>query len=438
MLGLGWSSVVRWRRRFATALGVTAGLASCVIEVGGPPATELYRLIDAHCERATACGCDWTLPADDACTEELEARWKARLSEAQARALRYDAACFAAITAQIEEHRCERPGGERPLCESFCAPFHGDRAEGEPCSGDDALVSDCAQGLVCAGGTCASPCLALGGRQRGERCGNDLVGTYDDCAGSLWCNHVGICEERAGAGEPCAGDQCAEGLACDWNSLTCVPRPGAGEPCEGSCADGLFCDYRSGVCRRASGEGERCTELPCADDLYCQPTNDGWDAFCRSYAAEGEDCSQRPCGDRLYCDDADRCVAAPGEGRPCLFGVLCADGVVCEPQTTRCVAPPEEGRACIQGECAPGTFCDVAMDPTGVGICTARRANDEPCSGHRQCQSGYCPNGYCWPIPLEGDDCRGTDACAGGLVCNGTTCERTLTRAPAACSHPGW
>jgi hypothetical protein len=435
---IGWR--VQWRWLGAAAFGVAATLGACVIEGGpGPTATELYAVIDAHCRNATTCACAWTVEDEDACTPELEARWKARLSEAQRRDLRYDAACFAGLVAQIDERGCywPDPGGELPLCDSFCAPFHGDRAEGEDCEGEDVLVSDCAQGLVCSEGACTSPCVALSGRRDGEPCGNEQQGAYDDCATGSWCNWSGFCERVAEAGDPCSDGNCGEGLYCDWQTNLCTPPGGEGESCfEVPCAEGLACDWQTNTCTAAPGEGEPCYDLPCADDLYCDYTKDG--AYCRSYAAAGEDCSQRPCEELLWCNDASRCVPAPEEGQPCLFDSICAEGSVCDSGSLVCVAPPPEGQPCASGTCAEGSWCDVAMDPMGVGICAPLRANDEMCSGHRQCQSNYCPNGFCWALPLEGDGCEGAGVCAGGLVCNGTTCEPTLTRAPAACSYPGW
>jgi hypothetical protein len=435
MLDLTMGSLVRWLG--ATALGSVAVLGACVIEGGpGPTATELYALIDLHCDRATTCGCAFALGEEGACTGELEARWKARLSEAQRRDLRYDAACFATLTAQIEQQRCYWPGGDVPLCESYCSPFHGDRAEGEDCQGDDALVSDCAQGLVCAEGTCTSPCAAINGRLAGERCANEMVGGYDDCSPGLYCGYSGQCEVAPTEGAPCPSGECGPDLYCDWQTNTCVTASGVGETCfEVPCMDGLYCDWQTDACRVPPGEGEPCFDSPCQPGLYCEWTGKGETGTCRAYAAEGEDCSQLPCDDELWCNEANRCVTAPVEGQPCLFGYLCAEEIVCNLEGL-CVAPPTEGQPCASGTCDDDSWCDSSTDP--AGICAARKANDEMCSGHDQCQSSYCPNGFCWALPLDGDACDGSGVCGGGLVCNGTTCEPTVTRGPAACTYLGW
>jgi len=424
----------------AALLSATAA-SGCVIEGGsGPTATELYRLIDAHCTSATRCGCGWAVTDEDACTTELEARWKARLTEGLNKGLQYDAACFTAMTEQIERYGCAGASGEIPLCESFCAPLHGDVAEGEPCGADqhdDGLVSDCAQGLYCLDGTCTAPCVALSGRGEGEPCLNELVGPYDDCAEGLFCSwSSGQCERAPGQDEPCPDGYCDVGLYCDWQFGTCRRQAGVGEPCfEAECAEDLWCQYELNQCTPRATEGQSCDAVPCIDALYC--TYDGiLGSSCRRPAAEGESCQNVPCEGELWCNESSVCVAPPAEGQACLLGFVCAEGLVCDPVQLLCVAPPGEGEPCPAGECADGTWCDNSVMPEGV--CTARRAIDEECSGHRQCESGYCPNGFCWPLPLEGDDCTGAGVCAGGLVCNGTTCEPTVSQGPAACSYLGW
>lgn len=432
-----------WRWLGAVAIGGLAIGGACVIEGGpGPTATELYRLIDAHCESATRCSCAFTEGSTQACKEELEARWHQRLLLARDHGLHYDAACMDELVAQIEQYECYWPGGESPLCQRFCSPLHGDRAEGEACQAlrdEDGLVSDCAQGLYCADGECMAPCRALGGRQRGEACASEALGPFDDCAAGLWCSwSSGVCEAPPGLGASCFDGSCAEGLYCRWETNTCVQASGAGGPCrEASCAEGLYCDYGADACRPAGGVGADCWDLPCADDLYCAYSEFSGTAQCRAYAGEGEDCREVPCEEPLVCDEANVCAPAPEAGEPCAFGFLCATGLVCDLEDTSCALPPEEGEPCPEGTCAGRAWCDTS-DPLGVGVCTARRALDEPCAGHRQCESNYCPNGFCWPAPLEGDDCQGTGACAPGLVCNGSTCEPTKSRAPAACSYPGW
>src|SRR5690606_16017485 len=131
-LMLGLLSPLPWRRWLTAtiaATAATAALQACVLyDQEGPTSTQLYALIDAHCRSATECGCGFAGPDPDTCVPELEARWKVRAEQAQQRGLRYDAACLAGLTAEIESYGCYWPGGPSPLCETFRAVLHGDRA----------------------------------------------------------------------------------------------------------------------------------------------------------------------------------------------------------------------------------------------------------------------------------------------------------------------
>lgn len=408
---LGLLSPLPWRRWLTAtiaATAATAALQACVLyDQEGPTSTQLYALIDAHCRSATECGCGFAGPDPDTCVPELEARWKVRAEQAQQRGLRYDAACLAGLTAEIESYGCYWPGGPSPLCENFCAVFHGDRAEGDACEGDDPLASDCAQGLTCQDGTCVPPCAALLGRGQGEPCGNELWGQYDDCAPGLWCSWSGQCEPTAELDQPCLDSECGPGLHCYWQTGTCVAAP---------------------------TEGQRCDELPCAEGLSCRWEND--QSRCLPLAAEGESCSERSCAEGLWCDSSERCATAPGAGQPCLRGSICDDDSTCDFEVGVCLARPEAGAPCALGSCARGAWCDLSVDPEG--LCMPPQPLGGACAGHSQCESRYCPNGFCGSPPQEGESCEATRVCAPGLVCNGTTCETTLTRAPAACSYPGW
>ena len=82
-------------------------------------------------------------------------------------------------------------------------------------------------------------------------------------------------------------------------------------------------------------------------------------------------------------------------------------------------------------------ICIGTSDAGALGSCSDGSLGAS-CLTNQQCQSGYCPNGFCWALPLEGDACDGSDVCGGGLVCNGTTCEPTVTQGPAACTYRGW
>ncbi len=402
-------------RRHAWAIVVMTGLGACSAEPVhiGPAQTEVRTLIDEHCGSVALCGCAGELVEQD-CADELSDRWESRRIEAEALGLTYDSECFEALAAQIEEYDCYWPGGTRRLCDEYCSVYHGDKEVGEDCDGLDSQASDCAQGLVCHLGTCAAPCDSLGGRTLGERCRQgEFAEPFDDCAPGLFCSwETGTCLASAGQGESCAFSACGPGLTCTWPNETCELAAAVGEDCEErQCAHGLYCDW--------SGPNQ---------------------SFCRAYAQQGEQCFETPCDDGLWCDDSNVCVGPPEEGQLCLFGSICEEGLVCSnfDGSGTCLAPPEAGSPCLQGTCATGTWCDTSADPMGPGTCTVAQPVGEMCAGHSQCESNYCPNGFCWEAPLLGEPCDEALICAAGLVCNGEICELTNIRAPAVCSYTGW
>lgn len=402
--------MLKWQGR-AWSLGVLMGLTACEaapVRIG-PGSAQLRALIDEHCLSVSTCGCGGEL-VEEGCADVLTDRWQTRQDEAQRLGLRFDTECWQALETRLPDYACGWPGGSTPLCGSFCAVFHGDREQGQSCEGSDPQASTCAQGLVCAEGSCVAPCTVLDGRARGQTCFDEALGVFDDCAQGLGCNlQSATCQPLAARGQACRDIECEPGLYCEWqeDELRCEPVAEAGQPCNGaSCAPGLYCDWQS------------------------EP------ASCRSFAVAGEACIERPCADALWCNDRGVCVTAPGQGDPCLQGSICDANLVCDPSSSTCVTPPDAGAGCLQGRCATGAWCDTLEVPEG--ICAPAEPSGQMCSGHRQCQSGYCPNGFCWPLPEAGESCEGTEVCAAGLVCSGQVCEPTITRAPAACSYPGW
>jgi hypothetical protein len=208
------------------------------------------------------------------------------------------------------------------------------------------------------------------------------------------------------------------------DSLGCGPSPGAqeddcvpacspyhgdrreGSPCEArisgisDCAQGLMCV--GSVCTDPCGRGSRdepCGARGCHDGLWCDFGDSP--ATCRAAGAEDESCADRPCAEALWCDgESNRCRSLPGPGEPC------------------------SPRGCREG-----TFCD-ASDPNADPICRAPGQRGDPCMGHAQCMTNYCPAGFCADIPREGESCAGTLVCAEGLMCREDVC---IPSRPAIC-----
>ncbi len=148
---------------------------------------------------------------------------------------------------------------------------------------------------------------------------------------------------------------------------------------------------------------------------------------CRDYCSivigpglEGQRCfRQEHCGRGLRChlgECTDPCaVQAPAEGDRCeSFASDCGDQLVCavdEGEQGFCVALPGVGAACPDGLCVAGASCG------DDGVCFEPAADGEPCTGHRQCASRYCPAGHCESAPAPNQPCGTDGACAPGSEC---------------------
>lgn len=396
--------------------GVIAAIALAVVacgDAGGADAQFEARLdavealAQARCDASAQCGCTPSA-AQGGCDSGLRDDWRARVIAGRDRGLQYDQDCVDAIADAIEAQGCAWPGVERNPCDDFCQVFHGDRGAGEHCDGFDLLVSDCAQGLLCEGGRCIAPCARLSGLAEGETCRDAASGqALDRCAEGLECDFAAArCVRPASVGESCAVLPCDGTSWCDNQSLRCAPRAGEAQNCDFvPCTEGLTCHYGPpdyiGVCVTEPREGESCAEVGCSEDLWC----DG-NAICRARAAKDQPCYDQPCAEGLVCSDAFACIEPPAAGQPC-----------------------------AQGECEAGAFCDFTV---AFPTCVAGAAVAEPCSGHRQCASGYCPAGYCDHPPQRGESCERTLVCAIGTSCDGSVCRASVTHGPAVCVYEAW
>ncbi|MBC8072114.1 MAG: hypothetical protein IAG13_27585 [Deltaproteobacteria bacterium] len=104
----------------------------------------------------------------------------------------------------------------------------------------------------------------------------------------------------------------------------------------------------------------------------------------------------------------DPCAPQPGGGCG-----TCDQDSYCDWNIEECVPLPRVGDSCSNsGRCFGDAFCDASA------VCVAQVELGGPCSGHRQCESGYCPAGSCAALPGRGDSCAGTNACADALACD--------------------
>lgn len=154
---------------------------------------------------------------------------------------------------------------------------------------------------------------------------------------------------------------------------------------------------------------------------------------CEVYGNQVSDCDQgltcingtcaEPCGDGTGDPRGD-------VGDSCQNG--CRDGLFCDFNVDRCEKLPTVGQGCDLGQCAEGSFCEAEdlADPMSPLVCKAPRGLSEPCRGHAQCESGFCPAGFCSDLPEKGESCRGTFVCAPGFDCVEEVC---VEGAPAIC-----
>lgn len=194
-------------------------------------------------------------------------------------------------------------------------------------------------------------------------------------------------------------------------------------------------------------------ELECASqELFTNdPDGDGCSASCSPLHGTkqiGQACQQienrfSDCDNGLRCDQGvcvELCPEPLGAGEICNGGT-CGEGLYCDFSgeiDALCRPKARDGDDCTQAECAEGLRC-IAPDPMDLTVlsCAPLATMAEPCMGHDQCDTGYCPAGFCDLLPVEGGDCRGTLACAEGFFCIDDVCAVAKERGDACTTACG-
>lgn len=193
---------------------------------------------------------------------------------------------------KIEGQECAlgAKGDDQGECdvELFCAQL-GDISEPGRCIPVTPVGGSCAdEPSRCPGGAYCNP---------EKRCVVPLPGACVDgyyCEGELHCGEDGLCHEGTLAeGDACGiidgeliDEACSPGLVCHHADgappgTTCIQPPGLGEPCAvDDCAEGLFCftpmqDSTKRYCDLPRTEGEPCRNegyyrIECAEGLECR------------------------------------------------------------------------------------------------------------------------------------------------------------------------
>jgi len=237
------------------------------------------------------------------------------------------------------------------------------------------------------------------------------------------CTYCQFAHGDRAKGEPCVAydyemSDCAQGLRCSFGKdATCVDPcapAGLGESCEVlSCDVGLGCDYDTDTCVAAGGEGEPCLgDPPCDAGLVCDIELN----LCTPGATEGKSCAVKECVEGLVCTlDTTTCAKPAGPGEPC-GNVTCVDGYTCSWLEELCVPPGADGESCTDRPCIDGLACAPDTE-----LCGPLPGEGEPCIG--LCAAGLFCNflevpEVCVVLPGAGEPCLIDNYCADGLVCD--------------------
>lgn len=211
-------------------------------------------------------------------------------------------------------------------CPGSCASL---QSSGLPCLAS----SECADGLVCRRGTCAT---AL---KEGEKCSVHLG--YGECAPGLVCQ--GASAETFTCRKVSAVYVGKEGAACDKTDLLCEL--------------GLVCQSQS-----ATSVMGKCAK-PAASGGVCRPSEPG----------------QCPSG--FYCKDARAnvttrapagtdgvCAELPADGSACIAAIGCKPGSICSSVDDTCHARAGVGESCVEdaqcytAQCGDNGKCSAPLD----------------------------------------------------------------------------
>ncbi|HSN99159.1 MAG TPA: Dickkopf N-terminal cysteine-rich domain-containing protein [Candidatus Nanopelagicales bacterium] len=258
------------------------------------------------------------------------------------------------------------------------------KAAGEAC----ALRGECAEGLACREGACATARAAVAD---GAPCtaGEDLCSRYTSVCRPGAPGGATQCLDRGGAGAACAEeDHCRIGFTCAAGA--CAALPGAGEACAGACRDALHCNG-AGVCAAPLATGAACQAGDLCLSGYC-----GAAGACERFPGYGEACGAN--GAPPVCREGacvgGACVGGRA-GDTCEGSRACGPGLACTADFT-CAPLPGEGQPSLDGACGPGLFASASdtCEPAGeVGA---------PCAAPIACLSRQCrKDGTCGPAPAS-------------------------------------
>ena len=254
------------------------------------------------------------------------------------------------------------------------------------------------------------------------------------------------CQSPLSAGAACELDgDCASGLHCSTSSKKCTAALAVGGACESNrtCQSGLFCkgntpslgchalkcDASGNNCQQGAATGKAC---PCGSNEICVlgPTT----YTCQPPAQNvGDDCGNYNfgggCANGLLCQiQTTTCQNPPGVGQPCpmpIGGQRCPGNLTCisDVNGSTCQTPVAIGGSCgAGGECVKGAHCNLSRL-----VCEANKRVGDRCQNGNECgeapfdtQIGVdCVRGTCIDTSQQGAKCWPNDPsqCTNGRVC---------------------
>lgn len=239
-----------------TSIIATSGCGACGAEAYSISAEEAKTYAEARCAAVGSC-CDPPPPAD-CVTSRTDALM--RLEDLTDSPLHLSETCMRDVLAWATKEdgiSCATP---LALKSPECQLAHGEREKGENCItfGDLGFFgTDCAEGLDCRAGRCASGPWVTFEAPLGDPC--NIEGWT--CVSGAYCSAAGICEPGVTAGGACAHPRAcippAEYFCSDPDGAgVCAERPTLGEPCDESLDP---CAFQCG--------DHGCEKLRCADGV---------------------------------------------------------------------------------------------------------------------------------------------------------------------------
>lgn len=288
--------------------------------------------------------------------------------------------------------------------------------------GDCYYDKECAQGHYCSASrsTCPGKCLPFA--QTGSSC----VDAACDPKQAECQNN--ICVPLAKAGEPCENISCLDGLECDSSTdpARCVLPGAEGSGCASNdqCQPGLRCLQQK--CTGPAKASETCVFeefeeffMACETGYYCDADilHQQHQGACQPKKGQGESCILfYECKPEFYCigitvspggqltpgrcqppvTEGGTCNASLGEG----YIPECRYDLWCNPQTQKCETLPGEGGVCTDDDMPPckndDLYCETSSG-TKVGVCRAKKADNQPCQDDEECLSDRCELDVCTP-----------------------------------------